>query len=361
MRQSQRLCWSFTINNYDENDTFPDQLASYLIEAHELGESGTPHIQGYVQLKTPLTLNQMKQLCPTAHFEVARGTPFQNFLYCAKGQQTHDEWLELKELGPNYGKNAEFLEYGQRPKAPINAHKKKPKDTTYDEAIAAPTVREGMEIVQKQKPRDYCLHGDAIERNLRRTKKQAYTQEYALEEFNIPPLDLSKPVFLSGKARSGKTYFALAHFKNPLLVCHIDRLKELGPDHDGLVFDDMAFDHWPAESVIHLLDTNHERQIHVRYGTVTIPAKTKKIFTNNKLNIFYKFDADPEQIVAIESRYTCVRVTTNLFGQGAPAPSAYDALVGAHRPATLVAPGQFAAQAEWNPDDYEEGDMDQVD
>ena len=359
-RQSQRLNWSFTINNYVTEDgtveSFPDVLCSYLIEAHELGESGTPHIQGYCQLKVAMTLNQMKKFCPTAHFEVARGTPYQNYLYCAKGDQSHAEWTESKEEGPNYGKNASFLEWGLRPKAPINAHKKKARDTTYDQALAAPTVREGMEIVKKQKARDYCLHGDAIERHLKNAKSPTYASKFLLSDFNLPPLDLSKAVLINGPSNFGKTQWALAHFKNPLLVSHMDQLKRLGPDHDGIVFDDMSFDHWPPESVIHLLDMECERALHVRYGTVTIPAYTKKIFTSNKKNIFTKFDVDVEQFNAIARRYKEVVVSNCLFSVDtvfSAQLNAYQQMVGAHRPIPTIHLPPL--------DDPIPGEMDEVD
>jgi len=323
-RQSQRLNWCYTINNYvslpdDESlasevkESFPDILCSYLIEAHEVGESGTVHLQGYAQLKTAMTLNQLKQICPTAHFEVAKGTPHQNYLYCAKGDQSHQEWIESKEQGPNYGKGACFLEWGQRPKAPINAHKKKPPDNTYSEALAAPSVREGMEIVRKRKARDFCLHGAAIERNLKSARTPTYSSKFLPTDFCRELLPLDKATLITGSSGTGKTQFALAHFKNPLLVSHIDKLKTLTPDHDGIVFDDMSFTHWPAESVIHLLDFECEREIHVRYGTVTIPANIRKIFTHNKKNPFYEFDCADEQKVAIERRYNRVEITDFLY------------------------------------------------
>lgn len=367
-------------------------MCSYLIEAHEVGEEGTVHIQGFCILKNQMRIGQLKELCPKAHFEAARGTPYQNYLYCAKGEQTHEEWVQFKDGGPNYGKNACFLEWGQRPRAPINAHKKKPPDDTYEQALQAPTVREGLEIVMKRKARDYCLHGDAIERNLKAAKKQTYYSKFQLSEFIRDPILLDKAVFICGTSNTGKTEWALAHFKNPLLVRHIDKLKTLSPDNDGIVFDDMSFEHWPAESVIHLLDMNCDSQLHVRYGTVTIPANTRKIFTSNKTNIFYKDEVPEEQKVAIERRYKRVLVYANLYdphpvvplSDVAPATNvnAWDRLVGA-RPVTQhypmperfnpyslpvgfepTAPGANAQRA---PDDWESqhdfdgGDLDQVD
>lgn len=338
--RAQRLTWCFTINNYvdedGEEETFPDLLCSYLIEAHEMSETGTPHIQGFAYLKTKMRLSELKKICPKAHFEGAKGTPYQNYLYCAKGEQTHAEWLELRNEGPNWGKNACFLEWGERPKAPINAHKKKPADTTYSDALAAPTIREGMEIVKKRKARDYCLHGESIERNMKRAKTLQTVSKFLITDFNREPIPFTKltSVFVTGRSGTGKTQWALAHFKNPLLVRHIDALKTLTPDHDGVVFDDMCFDHWPIESVIHLLDFELASDIHVRYGTVHVPPYTRKIFTSNKKNIFYTYPVDAEQQNAVERRYMRVDVSTPLFGIdtvfGAAATNAYNVMVGSH-------------------------------
>lgn len=383
-RQSQRLNWCFTINNYvslpeDETlapevqESFPDHLCAYLIEAHEVGESGTVHLQGFCQLKTALTLNQLKHHCPSAHFEVAKGTPYQNFLYCAKGIQTHQEWIESKDEGPNYGKGADYLEWGQRPKAPINAHKKKPADNTYSEALAAPSVREGLEIVRKRKARDFCLHGAAIERNLKSARVQTYSSKYLPSDFDKELQPLSKATLIVGASGTGKTQYALAHFKNPLLVSHIDKLKTLNPDHDGIVFDDMSFTHWPPESVIHLLDSECEREIHVRYGTVTIPAGIRKIFTHNKKNPFYEFDVADEQKIAIERRYARCEITDFLYTPKYTTPmsmqrSVSDTLVGGHKHSHVryPMPERFPIHADCAPDvesedDYVPGIMDEVD
>ncbi|RXN35108.1 replication associated [Labeo rohita] len=52
----------------------------------EVGESGTPYLQGFVNLKTKRCLSMMKNwLSPRAHFEAVKGTDLQNDEYCTKG------------------------------------------------------------------------------------------------------------------------------------------------------------------------------------------------------------------------------------------------------------------------------------
>lgn len=282
--------WCYTLNNPTDDETFDETLCTYTVVGNEVGEEGTPHYQGYCAFKKEMTLAGVKKLLPRAHWEVAKGTPWQNRVYCTK--------------------DGDFIEHGEVPKAPKG---EKEKDTTFDEALAAATVREGIAIVKEKRARDYCMHGEAIERNLKKAKIVPFTHKYAIEAFNRPAFATNKTLLFSGPSSIGKTHFAAAHFKNPLVCSHIDKLKTLNPDHDGIVFDDMSFKHWPIEAVIHLVDQEFEREINVRYGTTHIPANTPKIFTHNTDNPFYDDDKNEEQKAAIERRIQRVKILNNLF------------------------------------------------
>lgn len=79
--------WCLTWNNYDEvsmQKCFDDLICAYLVFGREISESGTEHIQGYVSFLERKTLSQVRQLIPTAHWEVMRGTPTQASQYCKK-------------------------------------------------------------------------------------------------------------------------------------------------------------------------------------------------------------------------------------------------------------------------------------
>lgn len=108
--------------------------------------------------------------------------------------------------------------------------------------------------------------------------------DYKLESFDWNEItDWTKSIVLWGESQIGKTQFALAHFDNPLMVSHIDKLTQFDPKlHDGIVFDDMSFGHTPRTAQIHLADQGNNREIHVRYTYASIPAHTKKIFTTNE-------------------------------------------------------------------------------
>jgi len=296
-REAKSKRWCFTLNNPQLGEGVDTDLVTYMIVGDETGDEGTRHFQGYAEFKTEQRLGALKKLLPRAHWEKSKGNPWSNFLYCSK--------------------DGNFMEHGDRPKEPRASTRKSKADAEnedYSEALLQPTVREGIDVVKRKRPRDYCLHGESIERNLKKSKIQHHQSLYKIDQFSHEPMQLDKPVLLWGGSGFGKTQFAISHFTNPLLVRHIDKLKTLNPDHDGIVFDDMAFKHWPREAIIHLLDQEVESEINVRYGTVTIPANTKKIFTHNTSNPFYiEEDMDVDQKAAIERRFQRVHVNNKLF------------------------------------------------
>lgn len=80
--------WCFTLNNYTDNELIvissivPQYCKIYII-GKEIGDSGTPHLQGYIEFitkKRPFNVF----LIPRIHWEKARGTRHENFIYCSK-------------------------------------------------------------------------------------------------------------------------------------------------------------------------------------------------------------------------------------------------------------------------------------
>lgn len=75
----------FTLNNYTEEEyETMMELGEYCIIGREVGEQGTPHLQGYVEFKTPKRFTTLKNINPRVHWEQRRGTQEQAIEYCKK-------------------------------------------------------------------------------------------------------------------------------------------------------------------------------------------------------------------------------------------------------------------------------------
>ena len=81
-----------------------------------------------------------------------------------------------------------------------------------------------------------------------------------------------------GPTGIGKTNWALAQFERPLRITELDVLKDMPPDTDGIVFDDMLFDKCAKLQMKSLTDFDQPRNVRLRASTVQIPAGVKKIF-----------------------------------------------------------------------------------
>lgn len=87
---SPAIRWCFTLNNYTDDiisSIVPifRTMCKVAFFSKETGESGTPHLQGYLEFKTkkrPLSVFNMDCF----HFEKARGNLQQNLDYCSKDQ-----------------------------------------------------------------------------------------------------------------------------------------------------------------------------------------------------------------------------------------------------------------------------------
>lgn len=89
--------WCFTTNNpsdevkthmlglYDDSNNI-----EYLIYGEETGDGGTPHLQGYIQLKKQTRMLTVKALLTgEPHLEGAKGSPDQASEYCMKEDNYH--------------------------------------------------------------------------------------------------------------------------------------------------------------------------------------------------------------------------------------------------------------------------------
>lgn len=175
---SQRLRhFCFTINNYDaivvtNLRTFLEtDDVRYAIFGREIGESGTPHLQGYCSLKKRKCFNVVKEKVP-GHISIAKGNALQNKAYCSK--------------------DGDFEEFGEIPK---------PGKRTDLESVSA-LVKDGatLQEVADAHPEAYIKFGRGIA-NLKLMLEEPYDH------------DRCRGVWIYGPPGTGKSHTARAYDK----------------------------------------------------------------------------------------------------------------------------------------------------
>lgn len=96
--------WCYTFNNYTEEDVTRLSLMSqpiYHVFGKEIGESGTPHLQGFLYMKNPRKFKCMKKLIGNAHIAPLYGnsTPLKAAMYCKKSDPNPFEF-GICPIGP---------------------------------------------------------------------------------------------------------------------------------------------------------------------------------------------------------------------------------------------------------------------
>lgn len=81
----QSRWWMFTLNNPRCLPDFSDfPQIRYAVFSEEISDTGTNHLQGYVEFKRTQYLSFCKKVLAKAHWEIRRGTQAQAIEYCSK-------------------------------------------------------------------------------------------------------------------------------------------------------------------------------------------------------------------------------------------------------------------------------------
>lgn len=107
---SRAKYWCFTVNNPTTDERAKivaledEDAVEYLVFGNEVGESGTPHLQGFVAFSTRVRLTQVKQsVSARGHFEVAK-FPEKAAEYCKKD----GDFVEFGVLTLKKGKRSDL-------------------------------------------------------------------------------------------------------------------------------------------------------------------------------------------------------------------------------------------------------------
>jgi len=186
--------WAFTLNNYGPEDEQRLQSLGgevvYLIAGREVGDSGTPHLQGYVSFRARKRFAQAKALIGgNPHIEVARN-PNAAIEYCKK--------------------DGDFFEVGAVPEGAgsrndLDAFKEDVKAGNHDLA----SIREIHTEVYAKYPR-FCIEYVADNLPKRQIEMHALRpwQAQLNTQLNLPADDRTVRFVVDITGNNGKTWFA---------------------------------------------------------------------------------------------------------------------------------------------------------
>lgn len=105
--------WCFTLNNYsqEEEDQIKAIECKYIVFGHEIGEQGTPHLQGFIILNKRVRFSSAKGLFPErTHLEIARGTSPEAADYCLKYDKDNFYERGVRPLLPGEGEKKRWAD-----------------------------------------------------------------------------------------------------------------------------------------------------------------------------------------------------------------------------------------------------------
>lgn len=91
----------FTLNNWtpeERNALWTFKPIKYMVIGEEVGEEGTPHLQGYAEFTYNVKFSTLKNLCSRVHWEKRKGSALQAAHYCMKDGK-YEEKGELSQQG----------------------------------------------------------------------------------------------------------------------------------------------------------------------------------------------------------------------------------------------------------------------
>lgn len=270
MSMSKR--WCFTLNNYtpEEGVALAEQECVYVIIGKEVGDQGTPHLQGYIVFKSNKRLSAVKKINSRCHWEIAKGTTEQNVAYCSK--------------------DGDFVELGERPKTRKEIGQDQ-KEKWQDVVRAA---REGT--CEEEYPREFIQYNATINR-LYSPQVESIDQYTGLWWYGAPG---------TGKSRKAREDYPDLYDKL------LNKWWDGYVDEEVVLIDDLDKSHTHMGLFLKRYADHYPFRAEYKGGSKVI--RPKVIIVTSNYSIDEIFGQDPEMAKAIRRRYKVTHFNEALRG-----------------------------------------------
>jgi len=258
-RQGSAKRWCYTLNNPTSEPAVSEELYVYHVYGEEVGESGTPHYQGFIIFKDKLSLTSLKVLIPRAHYEVAKGKNKQASDYCKK--------------------DGNFKEFGVLPEEPS--------------VKGGEAIKERYETAFKLAK---CGDLDTIDCDLLikhyRTLKQVRI-DYVTE---LPPLDQTAGIWIYGDSGVGKSSYARKTYPGAY-VKNCNKWWDGYQEEENVIIDDLDDSHHILGHYLKRWADHYAFTAETKGGSVYI--RPKKIIVTSQFRIEDIFKDGPTAVALL--------------------------------------------------------------
>lgn len=280
MSEMQKLSrrWVFRVSNYSVDDVriFTELVCVYVCFGKEVGEMGTPHLQGYAVFGKPCRGSFLKKIHPSAYWASANGTTAENVTYCSK------EGL--------------FFEKGVRPmeKERVNKLGGDAEKRRWEDAFDS-AKRGDLDSI----PADIRLK---YWRNLKSIKTDYMP--------DIPDAEDVTGVWIYGPAGCGKSRMARSDYPGAYLK-RVNKWFDGYQDQDYVIVDDIDLSHGYMSYDLKMWADRYAFAAETKGGMIKI--RPKKIIVTSQYRI-EDIWADSETRDALNRRFKIINIPPIVFG-----------------------------------------------
>lgn len=274
--------WVFTVNNWT-----PEQftrlsglldntggIVKYIIFAKEVGESGTPHLQGYVHFMNARRFTSVRRLLTEAHVEIRRGTVEEAIVYCKKD----GDWVEFG-ISP----------IGQAEKGDLERKRW---------ADLLQFAKDGdWESIEADYPREYILYYEKLWSCYQRALPLPTKLDGQLTDYNT---------WIWGPPGTGKSIWPREKYES-FYPKALNKWWDAYRGEDCVIIDDLEADNMNMKHHLKIWSDRYAFIAQVKGSSMKIRPKHVVVTSNYSMETV--FGEDPVLLAAIRRRFHCIHMT----------------------------------------------------